>query len=144
MVSAPTLDVGGNLVVEVPATNVGDRRGAEVVQLYVAPPPGGPAFRLVQELLGFAKVVLDPGETATVSIALDARAFARWSAPDPDLAELLPRVTAQVPWTRPPTGADHRGWILDPGAYELRIGRSSADIVHVATVEVPTGGPLDR
>jgi len=143
VLSASTLEAGGRIVVEVPVTNVGERRAIEVVQLYLAPADPA-AFRPVQELRGFAKVALDPGETATVALFLDERSFARWSAPDPALAELLPRVTAQVPWTRPPEGADHRGWVVDPGRYEVRIGRSSVDIAHVTSVEVPNGGPLGR
>ena len=53
----------------VPVTNTGDRRGAEVVQCYVAPPR---RRRLVtrppKELKAFAKVRLDPGESTTVEL----------------------------------------------------------------------------
>jgi beta-glucosidase len=141
VLSSATIEPGGTLVVQVPVTNVGSRRGAEVVQLYVAPLAPA-AFRPVQELKAFAKVVLDPGDSTIVELTLDGRSFARWSAPDPALDELLPRVTAHVPWTRPPQGADHRGWVVDPGPYEIRIGRSSADLAHVLVVEAPVGGPI--
>jgi beta-glucosidase len=43
-------------------TNTGDRRGKEVVQLYVRDPEASVA-RPVRELKAFAKVDLDPGET---------------------------------------------------------------------------------
>ena len=141
-VSASSIGPGGRIVVRVRVTNVGDRAGAEVVQLYVAPPPSI-VFRPVQVLAAFAKVVVEPGATATAELVLDDRAVARWSAPDPALAELVPRLAAEVPWTSTPKGADHRGWIIDPGTYELRIGRSSAAIDHVVTVDSP-GGPLPR
>ena len=52
-----------------------------MVQCYVAPPPG-PVVRPPRELGAFAKVWLDPGETATVELVLDDRAFAYW-APSP-------------------------------------------------------------
>ncbi len=140
-VSARSVEPGGEVVVRVPVTNVGDRSGAEVVQLYVAPLQPR-AFRPVQELKGFAKVTLDPGRTGVVEIVLGERAFARWAAPDPALAELVPRLVADVPWTTPPDGMDQHGWVVDGGPYELRVGRSSADIVHTVTVEVPATRPL--
>lgn len=57
--------------------NVGDRAGKEVVQLYVSAPQSG-IFRPVQELKGFAKVNLLPGQTGVVSFSLDDRAFSLW------------------------------------------------------------------
>ena len=51
-------------------TNTGSCAGAEIVQLYVAK-QDAKVFRPVQELKGFAKVFLAPGESRTVSIALD-------------------------------------------------------------------------
>ena len=132
--SATTFAPGERLAVRVSVTNTGDRRGAEVVQCYVAPL----APRLVRppkELAGFGKVWLDPGETATVTIELDERAFAYWDPGLPERAELAARATA-VPMAggrgdgRPP------GWRVDPGRHELHVGTSSAAIAHVAAVEV--------
>jgi hypothetical protein len=88
-----------------------------------------------KELAGFGKVWLDPGETATVAIELDGRAFAYWDPALPERAELAARATA-VPMAggrgdgRPP------GWRVDPGLYELHLGTSSAAIAHVVPVEV--------
>ena len=59
-------------------TNTGDRAGAEVVQVYVSDPEASVA-RPLQELKGFAKVHLEPGETAEVAIELDERAFSFWN-----------------------------------------------------------------
>ncbi|MGZ4681139.1 MAG: glycoside hydrolase family 3 C-terminal domain-containing protein, partial [Acidimicrobiales bacterium] len=101
---------GDVLRLRVPVTNTGDRRGAEVVQAYVAPPAGG-GFRPARELRAFAKVALDPGQSATVELAFDNRSFASWDR----------------------TGHE---WVVEPGTYELLIGRSSADIVHELTVAV--------
>ncbi len=59
-------------------TNTGSCAGAEIVQLYVAK-QDAKIFRPAQELKGFAKVFLAPGESRTVSIALDDKAFRYWN-----------------------------------------------------------------
>jgi beta-glucosidase len=140
-VDSATVESGGSLRVRVPVTNTGERSGSEVVQLYVAPPSTG-AFRPVKELKAFAKVALRPGETAVVDLELDERSFARWASPDPELGELISRLSTQVPWTQPPSGTHERGWVIDRGRYELHIGRSSADIAHVRAIDVPTARVL--
>lgn len=61
--------------VSVDVTNTGGMEGKEVVQLYVADDESS-VIRPVKELKGFEKVSLKPGETKTVSIELDSRAFA--------------------------------------------------------------------
>ena len=97
-------------------TNTGKRAGAEIVQLYVAK-PGAEVFRPAQELKGFAKVQLQPGESKTVTILLDDKAFRYWN-----------------------TKTD--SWEVEGGSYELRVGASSADIRLTAVVEVAgTGAP---
>ncbi len=141
--SQDTFAPGETIRVEVPVTNVGSRSGAEVVQLYVAPGRAR-TFRPEKELKAFAKVVLDAGASTTVELELDGRAFARWAAPDPALDPLLARLGAQVPWTTAPEGADEHGWVVDPGPYELRLGRSSADIARIVTIDVPVGGALPQ
>lgn len=57
--------------------NIGHRPGYQVAQLYIAPPQTG-LHRPLQELKGFRKVFLQPGESATVSFQLDERSFALW------------------------------------------------------------------
>jgi len=145
--SASTLEPGASLSIEVPVTNIGQRRGAEVVQLYVAPPEGGRSrpggrFRPVKELRAFAKVWLDPGERTTVSLELNERSFAYYDIADTDWPSLLARMPATVFHHGRVPSSLHRsqsGWYVDSGTYQLRIGRSSADIAHVVEVEV-TGG----
>ncbi|UPV73108.1 glycoside hydrolase family 3 C-terminal domain-containing protein [Halorussus limi] len=94
--------------VRVTVENCAERPGREVVQAYVRPPaaPEG-VERPVRELAGTAAVGLDPGESRTVEIDLDDRAFARY---DPD-----------------------DGWVTDEGTYTVEVGRSSRDVR--ATVE---------
>jgi hypothetical protein len=135
--SAATFARGDSLTVTVDVTNTGGRRGAEVVQCYVAPCDAG-VTRPVKELKAFAKVALDPGETRAVTLELGDRAFAYWS-PAVDEPEAGP-VPPPIPLPLPPPDRVVRepGWRVDPGRYELHVGRSSADIAHVVTVEVPT------
>ncbi|MGN1368513.1 MAG: glycoside hydrolase family 3 C-terminal domain-containing protein [Aristaeellaceae bacterium] len=85
--------------VSVNITNTGTVKGAEVVQLYIAPPKDG-LFRPERELKGFDRVELEPGESKTVSFALDDRSFAVWSD----------------------------GWKIPGGTYTIQVGASSRDI----------------
>jgi beta-glucosidase len=55
-------------------TNTGTRDGAEVAQLYVGK-SDAEVFRPVRELKGFQKVFLKAGESKTVTISLDDKAF---------------------------------------------------------------------
>ena len=133
-ITAEALAADERLVVTVPVTNTGDRRGTEVLQCYVAP-LAPRLMRPPKELAAFAKVRLDPGETATVGIELDDRAFAYWDAAPPDADVIATRATT-LPMRRPSGPARTPGWRMDPGTYELHIGRSSAAIDHVLPVEI--------
>jgi beta-glucosidase len=75
--SAPTLAADGSLNVSVDVTNTGDRAGDEVVQLYVAWPQPQ-VVRPREELEGFQRVTLNPGETKTVTLPLKASQLAFW------------------------------------------------------------------
>ena len=86
-------------------TNTGSVPGAEVVQLYVAPPQNG-LYRPAKELKGFAKVSLQPGESKSVKFELNDRSFAVWC---------------------------DGSWKVPMGSYEILVGASSADIrLHAA------------
>jgi beta-glucosidase len=136
--SSASFEPGDRLVVRVPVVNVGDRRGSEVVQLYVAPRRPR-AFRPPKELKAFAKVELDPGESAVAELVLDARSFARWADTDPAYVELVTRQGVVAAWMPPPADVEPSGWVVDPGPYDLHLGRSSADIARVVTIEVSAG-----
>ena len=76
--SAASMGPGGSITASATITNTGDRAGEEVVQLYVRDMVGS-VTRPVQELKGFEKVMLQPGESGTVSFTLtpDDLAFTR-------------------------------------------------------------------
>jgi beta-glucosidase len=75
--STPTLAADGSLNVSVNVTNTGNRAGDEVVQLYVSWPEPQVA-RPREELEGFQRVTLNPGETKTVTIPLKASQVGFW------------------------------------------------------------------
>jgi beta-glucosidase len=68
---------GGGATVSVRVTNTGHRAGAEVVQLYVGAPPA--AGEPPQQLKGYQKVTLRPGQHRTVTFRLTAADLAVWS-----------------------------------------------------------------
>jgi beta-glucosidase len=127
---------GDRLDVLVSVTNTGSRRGREVVQCYVAPEAPRLA-RPIKELKAFASVELEPGESADVVLVLDDRSFAYWDPGQHDWNEMQERrgvllgVEAREPHERRPPG-----WQVDPGAYGISVGRSSADIAGSISVEV--------
>ncbi|MDG2306636.1 MAG: glycoside hydrolase family 3 C-terminal domain-containing protein [Candidatus Binatia bacterium] len=129
---------GGPLLLRVSVKNTGKRRGAEVVQAYVAPKRPR-LVRPEKELKAFAKVWLEPGQRATVTMSLEDRAFAYWDPCAPDqaalkeklgaIANMLPGGVADAERTEP-------GWYIDAGDYEIRVGRSSADIAHTIPLTI--------
>ncbi len=101
---------GETLQVSVDVTNTGSLTGKEIVQLYIASAHGG-ITRPEKELKQFAKVSLNPGETKTITMVLDSRAFAYYETSLP-------------------------GWYVENGAYRILIGASSRDIRLEGTVEI--------
>lgn len=67
--SAPSMGPDGSITASATITNTGSRAGEEVVQLYVRDLVGS-VTRPVQELEGFEKIMLQPGEARTVSFTL--------------------------------------------------------------------------
>jgi len=68
----------GTLEVKVDVTNVGQRAGEEVVQLYVGY-PGSQVDRPVKELKAFGRLALEPGETKTLSLEVKAQDLAYYN-----------------------------------------------------------------
>jgi len=91
-------------------TNTGDRAGAAVPQVYVGDPPavGEPP----EQLKGFQRVSLAPGQNQTVTIPLDPMSFAYWNTQDNE-------------------------WMVSAGTYQVMVGSSSSDIVGQGSVTLP-------
>ena len=83
-------------------TNTGSRAGAEVAQVYVRDVEST-IFRPDRELKGFTKIFLEPGESKTVTLELEKRAFAFY---DTELGD----------------------WHVESGDFEILVGASSRDI----------------
>lgn len=101
---------GATVRIGVGVRNTGERRGAEVVQCYVHDADATVA-RPPHELKAFAKVWLDPGADAEVTLELDRRAFAFWDV-------------------------ERNDWLVEPGDFEIRIGTSSRAIAHRVALRV--------
>jgi len=82
--------------------NTGKTAGKEVVQLYVKDEKAS-VLRPEQELKEFRKILLQPGETKTVTMVLDSWAFSYFDEKT-------------------------MKWVVEPGRFEIRVGRSSRDI----------------
>lgn len=109
-ISADKIKADGNVNVSVDITNTGKLEGDEVVQLYVHQVKSS-VKRPVKELRGFQRISLKPGETETVTLALPANKLAFWDEKS-------------------------HGFLVEPGAYDVMIGASSADIRAKGQVEV--------
>jgi beta-glucosidase len=90
----------GSARVSVDVTNTGARGGSEVVQLYIHDLFSS-ATRPMKELKGFRRVVLEPGESRTVSFDITP--------------ELLAFYDANMKFT------------VEPGDFEIMVGNSSSD-----------------
>jgi beta-glucosidase len=84
-------------------SNIGERAGAEVVQVYVGQISSS-VERPARELKGFTKIYLEPSESRRISVDLPERAFAYWSEQTGD-------------------------WKVETGEFVIEIGVSSRQIV---------------
>jgi len=107
--SADHLNQGETLQVSLDVTNTGKVAGAEVVQLYVSH-RSSVMFTPEQELKGFEKVQLQPGETKTVSFSLTRRDLCYYDVVAGD-------------------------WRVEGGTYEIRLSASSRDVRLSARIE---------
>jgi|YelNatPaOPRAMG01_1025707.scaffolds.fasta_scaffold00095_25 beta-glucosidase len=93
---------GDTVRVRFSITNVGNRAGSEVAQLYVRDVEAS-VPRPPKELKGFCRVSLLPGETARVTLALPIAELAFYDV-------------------------ERRKWVVEPGRFEVLVGASSRDI----------------
>jgi beta-glucosidase len=107
---------GDVVLFSVDVTNTGSIAGAEVVQLYVTY-PGSAVERSERDLKGFAKVMLEPGATQTVEIAVPVNSLAYY-----DVAEAA--------------------WALEGLEHAVHAGTSSRDLPLATTLTVAAERPV--
>jgi beta-glucosidase len=112
-ISPGKIQGGDRVTVSCDVTNTGDQTGDEVVQLYIrhrqAPMP-----RPTQELKGFARITLEPGETRRVTFVLHTDLLAIY---DEDVCQMV-----------------------QPGAIDVMVGNSSDSLPLAGKLEI-TGRP---
>ncbi|MBX3058040.1 MAG: glycoside hydrolase family 3 C-terminal domain-containing protein [Anaerolineae bacterium] len=117
-----TFKPGDKIEVSVDVSNTGNRAGQEVVQVYVRD-VAAKLVRPYKELKAFTKINLQPGQTQTVTLALDETALAYYDPAKP-------------------------GWVAEAGEFEIHVGRSSQDIRLTAAFNWAGEGrvldPLDK
>jgi beta-glucosidase len=101
-ISPEKVSAGQTVEVSLQVRNSGSRAGAEVVELYVHDGHSS-VDRPVQELKGFRRVELAPGESKAVHFTLDQNAMAYYSA-------------------------GKKEWVTEPGEFDVWVGSSSRDI----------------
>jgi len=97
----PEVAIDGDIVVQVTLTNIGERRGSEVVQLYVRDNVAS-MVRPVKELKAFQRVELIPNQSATLTFHVPV-----------DMLNFTDRNGKRI---------------VEPGEFTLMAGSSSADI----------------
>ena len=97
--SDKNMTADGKLTVSIPVTNVGNREGKEVVQLYIGDDKCS-VLRPQKELKHFEKIALQPGETKTVQFTITPKDLQFYD----------------------------NGWKTEPGKFTIYIGSSSRDI----------------
>ena len=108
--STDAIAADGTVTASLEVTNTGNRAGDEVVQLYThANAPS--VIRPAKELRGFFRIGLQAGAKTTVSFALPAAKLAFWDEKT-------------------------HAFLTEPGAYQILVGASSADIRAKAVVRV--------
>jgi beta-glucosidase len=100
-VTPPTQHPQGDITVAVDVTNTGNRTGDEVAQLYINDEVSSVTV-YEQQLRGFQRVTLKPGEKKTLRFTLR-----------PDDLSLLDK---------------NNVWCVEPGKFQAMVGSSSADI----------------
>jgi len=98
----PDYQPGQDLELRVVVRNAGSRPGREVVQAYLAGPPGDQS-RPLRVLAAFGSAEAAPGEQTEALLRIPARLFAQWDE-------------------------DRNAWTWPPGPFTVLIGRSSRDL----------------
>lgn len=101
-ISPDSIDQTEHVQISIDIQNIGNRAGDEVVQCYVKDIESS-VVRPQKQLRGFQRIHLDAGETRTVQFVLGFEDLSFWDV-------------------------ENDQWAVEPGAFQVQIGSSSADI----------------
>lgn len=107
--SGLSVQPGKTAIVKLTVKNTGSVAGAEVVQLYVSKEKSA-IKRAAKELKAFQKVFLKAGESKQITLALNDDAFKYYNE-------------------------DKKGWVTEPGKYNVSVGSSSRDLRLKGTIQ---------
>jgi beta-glucosidase len=108
-VAAATVELDGSPAIRVRLRNAGDRAGREIVQLYLSRPASS-IERPERWLAGWASVEAEPGQEVEVTAPIDVWALRHWDVAVGD-------------------------WAVEPGMFEVHVGRSVVDTRLTARIE---------
>jgi beta-xylosidase len=140
LVVDPSVTTDGTFTAEVTVRNTGARPGEDVVQLY-GHDVAASVTRPVVQLLGYARVALDPGECARVRFAVPVQRFA---FTDRHLRKVVEPGDVEV-WVASHAAASRPGGPLDSGGIvAVGDGPAAVDVPGSATdrVTVTVTGPV--
>ena len=113
-ISSAQIGSDGSVQVHVDVQNSGSRAGEEVVQLYIH--DNDSSEKLPKEQLqGFTRISLNPGEKKTVSFSIPAEQLAFWNS-------------------------DKHEFVINPATFDVMVGGSSGDIRQKGSFQVTTAG----
>lgn len=98
------------IYITVDIENTGEKDGKEVLQLYTTK-KDSKVERAAQELKGFQKVLVNKGETKTVTLGIPVKELAYYNV-------------------------EKKAWVVEAGTYDFKIGNSSRDIKTEVSINV--------
>ena len=99
---------GSDINVTLTVTNSGQRKGADVLQIYLHPVDQ----RYVSRLAAFRRVELQPAESRQVRLTLEPRVIACWDE-------------------------DQSQWLIEQGRYQVLLGKNASETVLSTHVDLP-------
>jgi hypothetical protein len=112
--SSSSIPSDGQVTVSVDVTNTGTRASDEVIQLYEHDQAASVTVP-VKKLVGFQRLNFTPGQMRTVNFTLPARELAYWNT-------------------------STNSFFVEPGAFDIMVGRASNNILLTTTLTVTSGG----
>ena len=102
-----------NITVTTKVKNTGKRAGKEIVELYIGK-PNSAVERAEKELKAFKKVMVPAGKEVTVTLSVPVKSLAYYDE-------------------------GKSKWVVEPGKYNLMVGKSSKDIKGTETINIEGG-----